>query len=279
MANVQIFEDITAETLERVASAVENIADGDELRILLSSYGGDFGATLGIIGVLRSKLIRTRCDVVGVAASSAAVLALACDECYVDTLGALMLHSCFRLDGRTDDGIERLNAVQMSIIQKRAPSLSPDVLMRDTWFNPQEAQRLGLVDGILEPVGGVHAAAVRYMAIIGGNMEEQNTIEQIEQQEEEKQEETAEAVQAEEEQTEADALTVLEKLAQQLIEIEKRLQVLEEQKEQRVEARARLNKLVASLAMPQASAPIGGGEQSKAVKRIDSKKYGSFIKG
>lgn len=283
MAEVQIFEDITATTLERVAAVVDGLSDGDELRLVVSSYGGDFCAALGIIGLLRSKEIKTHCDIIGIAASSAAVLALACDECYIDALGALMLHSCFRVRGERDEGVERLNAVQLAIIKKRAPNMTDDVLQHDTWFNPQEAQTFGLVDGIIEPRGGIHAATARYMALAGGSMEDlkKEQIEQIAQEEQdEQQEERAENVQADgEQEAQPDALDVLEKLAQQLVEIEKRLQALEEQRAQKVEARARLNKLVATLAAPQQSAPIGGGVQAQTVKRVDVKKYGSFIKG
>ena len=160
-----IFEDITGETLARVTHEVAGVS-GEPIEIRIASYGGELLQAVAIIDVLRSTGCRTVCDVVGFAASAAAIIALSCDEVRMSPLGSLMLHSAWSEDECDDEGIARCNALQLQIIQKRSPKLGKELFKQDNWFNADQALALGLVDKILTQDAGVQASTARYAAYV-----------------------------------------------------------------------------------------------------------------
>ena len=149
MVSINIFEDITPYTLSKVSSILESVKDGDDLELNIASYGGELLPTISIIDLIKSKNLKTTANIVGFAASAAAILALSCDVVTMSSLGSLMIHSAWSEMSDSDDpGIERCNQVQLQIINKRCKAISDKTLKQDNWYNANECLKLGLIDNI-----------------------------------------------------------------------------------------------------------------------------------
>ena len=149
MVSINIFEDITPYTLSKVSSILENVKDGDDLELNIASYGGELLPTISIIDLIQSKNLKTTANIVGFAASAAAILALSCDVVTMSSLGSLMIHSAWSEMSDSDDpGIKRCNQVQLQIINKRCKAISDKTLKQDNWYNANECLKLGLIDNI-----------------------------------------------------------------------------------------------------------------------------------
>lgn len=149
MVSINIFEDITPYTLSKVSSILESVKDGDDLELNIASYGGQILPTISIIDLIKSKNLKTTANIVGFAASAAAILALSCDVVTMSSLGSLMIHSAWSEMSDSDDpGIKRCNQVQLQIINKRCKAISDKTLKHDNWYNANECLKLGLIDKI-----------------------------------------------------------------------------------------------------------------------------------
>ena len=149
MVSINIFEDITPYTLSKVSSILESVKDGDDLELNIASYGGEILPTISIIDLIKSKNLKTTANIVGFAASAAAILALSCDVVTMSSLGSLMIHSAWSEMSDSDDpGIKRCNQVQLQIINKRCKAISDKTLKHDNWYNANECLKLGLIDNI-----------------------------------------------------------------------------------------------------------------------------------
>ena len=156
MVSINIFEDITPYTLSKVSSILESVKDGDDLELNIASYGGEILPTISIIDLIKSKNLKTTANIVGFAASAAAILALSCDVVTMSSLGSLMIHSAWseepdgsgKMSDSDDPGIKRCNQVQLQIINKRCKAISDKTLKQDNWYNANECLKLGLIDNI-----------------------------------------------------------------------------------------------------------------------------------
>ena len=149
MVSINIFEDITPYTLSKVSSILENVKNGDDLELNIASYGGQILPAISIIDLIKSKDLKTTANIVGFAASAAAILALSCDVVTMSSLGSLMIHSAWSEMSDSDDpGIKRCNQVQLQIINKRCKAISDKTLKQDNWYNANECLKLGLIDNI-----------------------------------------------------------------------------------------------------------------------------------
>ena len=149
MVSINIFEDITPYTLSKVSGILESVKDGDDLELNIASYGGQILPTISIIDLIKSKNLKTTANIVGFAASAAAILALSCDVVTMSSLGSLMIHSAWSEMSDSDDpGIKRCNQVQLQIINKRCKAISDKTLKQDNWYNANECLKLGLIDNI-----------------------------------------------------------------------------------------------------------------------------------
>ena len=151
MVSINIFEDISAATLARVSNLLESVKDGDDLELNICSYGGLILDTFGIIDLIQSKHLKTTANIVGFAASAAAILALSCDVVTMSSLGSLMIHSAWsesELADSNDPGIKRCNQVQLQIINKRCKAINDKTLKQDHWYSADECLELGLIDKI-----------------------------------------------------------------------------------------------------------------------------------
>ena len=149
MVSINIFEDITPYTLSKVSSILESVKDGDNLELNIASYGGELLPTISIIDLIKSKNLKTTANIVGFAASAAAILALSCDVVTMSSLGSLMIHSAWSEMSDSDDpGIKRCNQVQLQIINKRCKAINDKTLKQDHWYSAYDCLELGLIDKI-----------------------------------------------------------------------------------------------------------------------------------
>ena len=149
MVSINIFEDITPCTLSKVSNILESIKDGDDLELNIASYGGELLPAISIIDLIQSKHLKTTANIVGFAASAAAILALSCDVVTMSSLGSLMIHSAWsELHEDDDPGIKRCNQVQLQIINKRCKAINDKTLKQDHWYNAYDCLELGLIDKI-----------------------------------------------------------------------------------------------------------------------------------
>ena len=149
MVSINIFEDITPYTLSKVSSILESVKDGDDLELNIASYGGELLPAISIIDLIQSKHLNTTANIVGFAASAAAILALSCDVVTMSSLGSLMIHSAWSEMSDSDDpGIKRCNQVQLQIINKRCKAINDKTLKQDHWYSAYDCLELGLIDKI-----------------------------------------------------------------------------------------------------------------------------------
>ena len=149
MVSINIFEDITPCTLSKVSSILESVKDGDDLELNIASYGGELLPAISIIDLIQSKHLKTTANIVGFAASAAAILALSCDVVTMSSLGSLMIHSAWSEMSDSDDpGIRRCNQVQLQIINKRCKAINDKTLKQDHWYSAYDCLELGLIDKI-----------------------------------------------------------------------------------------------------------------------------------
>ena len=151
MVSINIFEDITPYTLSKVSNILESVKDGDDLELNIASYGGELLPAISIIDLIKSKHLKTTANIVGFAASAAAILALSCDVVTMSSLGSLMIHSAWsesELADSDDPGIKRCNQVQLQIINKRCKAINDKTLKQDHWYSAYDCLELGLIDKI-----------------------------------------------------------------------------------------------------------------------------------
>ena len=149
MASINIFEDITPYTLSKVSSILGSVKNGDDLELNIASYGGELLPAISIIDLIQSKHLKTTANIVGFAASAAAILALSCDVVTMSSLGSLMIHSAWSEMSDSDDpGIRRCNQVQLQIINKRCKAINDKTLKQDHWYSAYDCLELGLIDKI-----------------------------------------------------------------------------------------------------------------------------------
>lgn len=306
MAEIRIYEDITQDTLERVASELAAIPDGEQVDLYIASPGGELLTAMAIIDLLKSKHAFTRATIVGYAASAAAIIALSCDYVRMSPLGLLLIHSAWvdyaDVDECEDEGIRRCNDYQLSIIQQRNPSLGKELFKQDNWYSADEALSLGLVDEVYSNETDYSAACKVYAARLNHNNKKEHVMskkvikaaeipveEVVEQAVEEKEEVKEEAV--EEQPVEKKTLEdVVEALSMKIRELEDRVERLEGEKKEEVvveaacgdsdedeQRQARLRAMMERIARPQARVAIGEVEPVKQPVKVDSKKFAKFL--
>ena len=317
MQEINIFEDISQETLKNVSDIISNIQVGSDLVINIASYGGELLPTISIIDLIQGKQLRTTANVIGFAASAAAILALSCDKVNMTRLGSLMIHSAWSEEAESNDlGIQRCNDIQLQIIHKRCAGIDKSMLQTDNWFNAEQCLKLGLIDCIHDTVSDeliskcyTYAASTKR----GYSVMEEKVQEIIEEMKEDAKEPTEPVAEGEEtakgptepvaegeepaeepaEEAKPDIWQVVEHLGTLIAELSERLNKLESPAAAPVEAEAsceesarddeRINSIYnnimnAKVAMPQATVSIGKSQPIvKTFAKVDTKLYKSFL--
>ena len=80
MHTIRLFSDIDETTLEKLVDALAEVEDGADLTIQICSGGGYIYYALGIIDYIHARKFHTTAEVLGMAASAAALITLACDR-------------------------------------------------------------------------------------------------------------------------------------------------------------------------------------------------------
>lgn len=157
MKRYRIFDDIWNETASGVSDFLAKVGDNESVQIDVMSYGGDLFSGLAIAELLmeaRNRGIQSTVVIYGLAASAAAILALAADRVVMTEIGSMMLHGVYHMTWEGDiitegEDIEHANARCMAIINRRNPNYTVEMLTaKDNWYTAQQAKELGFVDEI-----------------------------------------------------------------------------------------------------------------------------------
>lgn len=145
-------------TANRVTGALRAIGN-NPVTVEINSPGGDFFEGLAIYNALREHPNDVTVKVLGVAASAAAVIAMAGDTILVPRAGFLMIHNVwvFAVGNKDDlrsvaDGLEPFDAVSAEIFAARSGLDVKQVtkmLANETWIGGTEAVDLGMADELL----------------------------------------------------------------------------------------------------------------------------------
>ena len=316
MVSINIFEDITPYTLSKVSSILESAKDGDDLELNIASYGGELLPAISIIDLIQSKHLKTTANIVGFAASAAAILALSCDIVTMSSLGSLMIHSAWSEMSDSDDpGIRRCNQVQLQIINKRCKAINDKTLKQDHWYSAYDCLELGLIDKIQNDSTIINAFYAKLKSeVLPMDEKVQEVVENIKElvesgdvspetasdvveelHEDVKVTETpvAEETPVEEKPNDHDLLEVIEKLTEEVMNLKARVLALEDvgtkemvDEEPKAESscgeseddkiKNRINNIYNSITMPQAV--IANAPKAKnVVQKVDYKTYKAFI--
>ena len=316
MVSINIFEDITPYTLSKVSNILESVKDGDDLELNIASYGGELLPAISIIDLIQSKHLNTTANIVGFAASAAAILALSCDVVTMSSLGSLMIHSAWsELNDSDDPGIKRCNQVQLQIINKRCKAINDKTLKQDHWYSAYDCLELGLIDKIQNDSTIINAFYAKVRSeVLPMDEKVQEVVENIKELVEsgDVSPETASdvveelhedvkvgapvaeepAVEEESMPNDHDLLEVIEKLTEEVMNLKARVLALEDVKvdetvveEPKAESNCesedekiknRINNIYNNITMPQAV--IANAPKAKnVVQKVDYKTYKAFI--
>ena len=314
MVSINIFEDITPYTLSKVSSILESVKDDDDLELNIASYGGELLPAISIIDLIQSKHLKTTANIVGFAASAAAILALSCDVVTMSSLGSLMIHSAWSEMSDSDDpGIRRCNQVQLQIINKRCKAINDKTLKQDHWYSAYDCLELGLIDKIQNDSTIINAFYAKLKSEVlpmdekvqevvenikelveSGDVSPETASDVVEELHEDVKVETpvAEEAPVEEKPNDHDLLEVIEKLTEEVMNLKARVLALEDVKvdetveEPKAESscsesedekiKNRINNIYNSITMPQAV--IANAPKAKnVVQKVDYKTYKAFI--
>ena len=316
MVSINIFEDITPYTLSKVSSILESVKDGDNLELNIASYGGQLLPAISIIDLIQSKHLKTTANIVGFAASAAAILALSCDVVTMSSLGSLMIHSAWSEMSDSDDpGIKRCNQVQLQIINKRCKAINDKTLKQDHWYSAYDCLELGLIDKIQNDSTIINAFYAKLKSEVlpmdekvqevvenikelveSGDVSPETASDVVEELHEDVKVETpvaAEEAPVEEKPNDHDLLEVIEKLTEEVMNLKARVLALEDvdtkemvDEEPKAEVgcnesedekiKNRINNIYNSITMPQAV--IANAPKAKnVVQKVDYKTYKAFI--
>lgn len=136
-------------------AALDNVADTVHLRI--NSPGGDVVSGLSIISAMQSMRAFVHVHVDGIAASMAAVIAIAGDKVSMQDYAKLMIHNPYPSDDSTEmnDKVRKalgsLTDTLQTILSRRGCKKEKigSLMSAETWFTADEAKTAGLIDEIV----------------------------------------------------------------------------------------------------------------------------------
>ena len=240
LRTLHFFDGIDTAELESFSRAVANAESGDVVEMDFCNGGGSVFHGIAICDMMnaaRAKGARFISRIWGYAASAACLVALSADEVYMSENAAIMYHSAWCPFDSDDPAISVANAAQQKLLARRISKISErDFEGDDHWITADAASELGIIDGFIGSKNGADSENVRLAAqyIFGGlNMKkiEKKVSAEVEavkaeapcMENEEKKDEEPKAIDGDDVMT----IDVLEKMAQRLDDIEKRLALLE----------------------------------------------------
>jgi ATP-dependent Clp protease protease subunit len=146
-------------TVKRISAALRAIGGGTDVVVNINSPGGDFFEGLAIYNVLREHKGKITVNILGIAASAAAVVAMAGDEVRIARAGFMMIHNTWvvAMGDRHDmreiaDWLEPFDAAANDIFASRSglePKEVGKMLDREAWIGGAEAVDKGFADAFL----------------------------------------------------------------------------------------------------------------------------------
>lgn len=141
-------------------AAIAALTPGEELEVLVNSYGGDVAAGQEIYSLLRTAPTSIG-KVQGFAASAAGVAVMGCREVEMSPASVLMIHnvSCSGVAGdyhemdRTSEMLKTLNETMANAYAARSGRPVEEILAimdAETWLTPKQALEYGFIDRITE---------------------------------------------------------------------------------------------------------------------------------
>lgn len=131
---------------DKVAAAISG--ETEEVVININSPGGDVISGLTVVNAIQNTAARVTARVSVIAASMAAVIALACDEVVVDENSVIMLHNCWSIaSGNKEemqsavDAMGKIDAIQRNIIAAHCrdiEKISEAMDKGDLWMTADE---------------------------------------------------------------------------------------------------------------------------------------------
>lgn len=283
MFTIRLLTDIVEDTLAKLTKELDAVEDGSDITLQICSAGGLIYDAIGIIDFFNARKLHVTAEVLGYAASAAALLALSCEKVRMGEYGSLLLHSAYNREGVKDEGVERANTIQLSIIKKRCPDFDATLLDKDSWFSASQAISMGLADELITNADSIVAICNTYLAKFNKEIVAMEEIKKDVKVDEEIINECGDDVKAEEISQE----DVNEAILKRLEEIEHRLAVLEgegkkaddemaeddSKKDDEEAIYARRKALIAKLTKVAAPAPAPVKVKAEKKSKIDLKNF------
>lgn len=162
-AEISIYDEIGdyGTSAKNFIEEVKNIGKKD-ITLRINSVGGSVFDGLAIYNTLRSHAGYVNIKIEGLAASISTVIAMAGDNVEMAENGFFMIHNPFGQSAgeagdmrKTADLLDKIKNEIIEIYQRKT-NLSydelSDMMDKETWLSSQEAQELGFVNDITEPI-------------------------------------------------------------------------------------------------------------------------------
>jgi len=152
-----------------VSNALRDILPAKQILVRINSPGGNLWDGMAIYNMLAERKQYVRCQIDGIAASSASLIAIAGRETVMPESGLFMIHmpkiSAFGDAQELRRDAEKLDrhTTSLTLAYGRKSGRSEAAILEkmqcETWFDSAGALAFGLVDRITEPGGTVTAMA------------------------------------------------------------------------------------------------------------------------
>lgn len=163
----------TDDLVARIQGAAEDYS------LDINSPGGDVFAGLTIVNAIQNSEHKATANVHVMAASIAAIIALACDEVVVDENSVVMLHNCWTVaDGNKEElqnaveAMKRIDAIQRNILAAHCRDIDKVSVAMDAgdfWMTADEAAEYFdnvVVKKVERPEGSLAAVGSLYNLVI-----------------------------------------------------------------------------------------------------------------
>lgn len=136
-----------------------DVANGEDLTVVINSGGGSVYDGAEIYTALKNYKGHVETQVVGVAASSASVIAMAGDTIKMSPVSEMMIHNTSMLNfgdyhsmDKASELLKSANKIIANAYRLKTGKSEEELLElmdKETWFTPQEALDMGFIDEIM----------------------------------------------------------------------------------------------------------------------------------
>lgn len=170
----------TGVTASRIGAALRTIGANNPVTVYINSPGGDLFEGLAIHSQLREHKGKVTVKVIGVAASSASVIAMGADDLQIARAAFLMIHNSWVLAAGNrhelrdvSDWLEPFDYAMADLYAERSgqeAKAMQSLMDKESWLGGSKSVELGLADSVIdyeavEGDAGAQASALRKMDI------------------------------------------------------------------------------------------------------------------